>query len=104
MTHLPTGLSENNFCIHATIFYIAPATFTQHSTGVCMRFGIEVVVVKDAATGKNGLRVWPYIYATPRQMRYIGSAITIGLFLGVIALLTSLTPDPIIEPTVTLFP
>lgn len=69
-----------------------------------MRFGIEVVVVTDAVTGRKGLRVWPYIYATQRQMRYIGSAITIGLFLGSIALLTSLSPDPIIEPTIKLIP
>lgn len=86
------------------MFYIAFVGKSHYSHGVCMKFGIEVAIVKDATTGKSGLRVWPYIYATERQIRYIGSAITIGLFLGSLALLTSLTPDPIIEPTLTLYP
>lgn len=84
--------------------YIAFVNTSHHYLGVCMKFGVEVAIIHDAATGKRGLRIWPYIYATPRQIRYIGSAITIGLFLGSLMLLTSATPDPIIAPTVTLYP
>ncbi len=61
-------------------------------------------MVTDTTTGKRGLRVYPYIVATDKQIKLIASAITICLFVSMIILLSCAAPDPIIKPTVTLFP
>lgn len=69
-----------------------------------MNIGIEVLIVTDTTTGKRGLRVYPYITGTAKQMRMLTAAITIALFVGSITVLSWVSPDPIIEPTVTLWP
>jgi hypothetical protein len=69
-----------------------------------MRIGVEIAIVTDALTGKRGLRVWPYMVATPQQYRLMASIIAISAFLTSIVLLTSLEPDPVIKPELVLFP
>ena len=69
-----------------------------------MKAGIEVSIVTDTTTGKRGLRIYPYFEATDKQKAYIASAITIGLFVGSIILLSCAVPDPIIQPTVNIYP
>lgn len=69
-----------------------------------MRIGLEVSIVKDTASGKRGLRVMPYLHATPEQTRLIAYAVAVGLLIGSLILLTYVAPDPIIAPTTVLIP
>lgn len=69
-----------------------------------MRIGIECFVVTDVTTGKKGLRLFPYIEATDKQKTILAGAVAIILFAGSILFLSCQTPDPIIQPTVNLFP
>jgi hypothetical protein len=56
--------------------------------GVSMRMGLEIVVVRDATTGRKGLRVWPFFQGTDAQKMYAAAVLAIGLFFAVILLIT----------------
>ena len=71
---------------------------------VAMRIGIEVFVVTDSVTNKKGLRIYPYVEATEKQKTILAAGVAIILFAGSLLFLSCQTPDPIIQPTVHLFP
>jgi hypothetical protein len=69
-----------------------------------MRIGIEFFVVTDSVTNKKGLRIYPYVEATEKQKTVLAAGVAIILFAGSLLFLSCQTPDPIIQPTVNLFP
>lgn len=69
-----------------------------------MKVGIEMSIVADSTNGKKGIRVFPYWEGSDKAKTAFVTSTIIILFAGSILMLSCSSPDPIIQPTVTLIP
>lgn len=65
-----------------------------------MRISLDIRIVKDES-GKRALRVWPEIEGTDKHRNAIAIIILVALASASLYAVAA-TPDPIIEPTITI--
>jgi hypothetical protein len=69
-----------------------------------MKVGIEMSIITDTHNGKKGIRVFPYWDGSDKAKTVFVTTTIIILFASSVFMLSCATPDPIIQPTVTLLP